>query len=212
MSEAKLVAEVRTGTGKGIARKARRAGLVPAIVYGSNVSPLAIQMDQAELQRLVASGGTGRLVDLQVGDEKQPVLLKEVQRDPVRGDIIHADFHKVRLDQEVSVTVPIVLTGETERTLDGGIIAVTLYELKVSCLPTQIPESIQVSTDGLAIGSTITVADLEIPEGITVQDEPELAVVSVVAPRVETEDAEVEDEAAEGEQPEEAADEAAEEE
>lgn len=201
MSEAKVVAEVRTGAGKGAARKARQSGLVPAIVYGSDVTPLPIQLNRQSLERLVSSVGTGRLVDLEVGDKKELVLLKEVQRHPVRGEIIHADFHKVRLDQEVTVTVPVVLVGEdTERTTDGGIIAVTLYEVTVSCLPTQIPESIEVSTEGLTIGSTITVADLKVPEGVTVMDDPEQAVVSIVAPRVEAEAEEGEEgaEAAEG--------------
>lgn len=184
MSETKLVAELRTESGKGAARRARRAGYVPAIVYGNDIEPVKIQLSRLELERFVANEGTGRLVNLEVGDKQDLVLLKDVQRHPVRGEILHADFHKVRLDQEVTVTVPIVLAGEeTERTADGGIITVSAFEVTVSCLPTQIPESIEVSVEGLEIGSTVTVADLKVPEGVTVQDDPELVVVTVIAPQ-----------------------------
>ena len=188
MSEAKIVAEMRSERGKGAARRARRAGYVPAIVYVSDIEPLPLQLNKLALERFVSSFGTGRLVDLQIGDKTDLVLLKEVQRDPVRGDIIHVDFHKVRLDQEVTVTVPIVLVGEqTERTPDGGLITQLMHEATVSCLPTRIPENIEVSVEGLPVGRTITDAALQVPAGVTLTDDPEQVVVSVVVPRAEAE-------------------------
>lgn len=200
MSEAKLVAEVRTETGKGFARKARSAGQVPAVLYGWKTDPQTIVVDAPSIERFAASAGAGRLVQLQVGSEAHTVLLKDMQRDPLKGRVLHVDFHKVRLDQLVTTNVGVSLTGETERTNDGGIIAQVTHELQVSCLPTNIPEVIQVSTDGLVIGSTVTVADLDLPEGVSVLDDPELTIVTAVAPRQETEDEEEAAEEAEAEE------------
>lgn len=197
MSEEKLVAEVRTGVGKGVARKLRQAKKVPGVVYGPTMEPLAVQLDRPTLERFLSSAASARLVRLEVGPESHTVLVKQVQRDVTRGDIIHVDFHKVRLDQEVTTAVPVVLTGETERTKDGGIVAQQLYELNVTCLPTAIPESIEVSTEGLSIGDSITVAQVTVPEGVTLTDDAESVVVSVVAPQAEPVAEEAEGEAAE---------------
>lgn len=205
MSEAQVVAEIRTGKGKGVARKLRVAGKIPAIIYGQSIAPIPIEVDRGAIERLVAAGETGRLVNVRLGEKSDLVLFKEVQRDPVRGDIIHADFQKVRLDQAVSTVVPVVITGDDERESDGGIVAQQLHELRISCLPTQIPEAIQVSVAALKVGESINVADLVLPEGVTFEEDPETTVVSIVLPQREDEAAEA-DAADEGDEAEGAAD------
>ena len=111
------------------------------------------------------------------------MLIKEVQRDPARGDLLHVDFHKVDLDTEVQTTVPLVLVGEDARENDGGFSSQTLRDLQITCLPTKIPEQIEVDISGLKIGETLTVGDLTLPEGVQAMDDPDVGIVTIVAPR-----------------------------
>lgn len=197
MSQVKIVAEPRTETGKGVARKARQAGRVPAVIYGTSMSPLPLSIDALTMDRFLMTAASGRLFEVQVGDEKHTVLMKDVQRDPARGTLLHVDFHQVPLDQAIQTAVPIIIVGETEREADGGVLALNMHEVQVSCLPTQIPDSITVDVKALAMGETVAVADLELPEGVTAVDEGDNAVVSIVAPRAAESEEETDEEAAE---------------
>lgn len=179
-----LAAEPRTGVGKGYARRARRSGKVPAVLYGPSVENQTLEIDRATMERLIASGGAGQLVDLQVGEVKHTVLIKDVQKDPVRGDLLHIDLHQVPLDQEIETTVPLVVEGEGQREADGGIVTQALRDLQVACLPQSIPESISVDVSGLAIGESLQVGALTLPEGVRAVTDPETVVVSIVAPRL----------------------------
>lgn len=200
MSEITLEVEVREKTGKGAGRSLRRAGKVPAVVYGKTVEPVGLQIDTPTVQRLLQSGASGGLIRLKYNGNNQMVLLKDVQLDPVMGTPVHVDFHAIALDQEVQVDVPIVLVGEDQRVNDGGVLAQNLRELAISCLPTAIPESISVDVSGLETGNNLTVGDLELPEGVSLRVEPEEVVLSIVLPRGAAEDdAEADaEEAAEG--------------
>lgn len=204
MAQVTIAAETRLKTGKGSARRARRDGVVPGIIYGWETKPKTLSIDESSLERFLNSPASGGLVEVRVGEEKHTVLVKEIQRDPVRGHLLHVDFHKVRLDQEVQTLVPITVVGEEQRVSDGGILALSIHELPISCLPTHIPDAISVDVSSLAMGDTLTVADLELPEGVTTDEDLQSPIVSVVAPEEEVEEP-VEDE-------EEAAEEAAEEE
>lgn len=189
-----IPAEARTETGKGYANKVRREGRVPAVMYGPKVGNRSLHVPANVIEKLLASGGGGQLIDVAIGAEKHTVLIKDVQRDPARGDLLHIDFHKVDLDTEIQTTVPLVIIGEDARTNDGGFATQSLRELQISCLPTNIPEQIEVDVSGLEIGDTITVGDLVLPEGVQSTEDPELAIVTIAAPRkVE----EADDEAAE---------------
>lgn len=183
MANLRLAVEVRNSTGKGAGRQARREGKVPAVLYGKNVDNVDLTVDAARLQRILQSGGAGGLIELTYNDKSQVVLIKEVQADPILGRPLHVDFHAVALDEEVSVSVPIVLTGEAERASDGGVVAQNLRELTVSCLPTVIPESISVDIAQLGIGDTIVVGSLDLPEGVRTDVDPEETVVSIVLPQ-----------------------------
>lgn len=173
----------RTETGKGAANRVRREGNVPAVMYGPKIGNRNLYVSANTIEKLLASGAGGQLIDVAIGAEKHTVLIKEVQRDPARGDLLHVDFHKVDLDTEVQTTVPLVLVGEDARENDGGFSSQTLRDLQITCLPTKIPEQIEVDISGLKIGETLTVGDLTLPEGVQAMDDPDVAIVTIVAPR-----------------------------
>jgi len=179
-----LVAEVRDATGKGVARKLRAAGRIPAVVYGRGTESRAISVDPKALVQLLQKGGAGMntLIELSVDGTAKTVLVKELQRDPVRGRPLHTDFYLVDLDQKVEVSVPIHLIGRPEGVELGGILDHPLREIELECLPRAIPESIDVDVSALDVGDSIHVRDLELPEGVSVQSDVNLAVASVVAP------------------------------
>jgi large subunit ribosomal protein L25 len=196
-----LVAEAREATGKGIARRLRAAGRIPAVVYGRGVEAKAISVEPSALQRLLQSGGAGMntLIELSMDGETRTVLVKELQRDPVRGRPLHSDFYLVELDKTVEVSVPIRLLGRPEGVELGGILDQPLREIELECLPRAIPESVDLDVSGLEVGDSIHVRDLELPEGVSVRTDVNLAVASVITPVV-VEEPVVEEEVAEGEE------------
>jgi len=181
-----LVAEVRDATGKGVARRLRAAGRIPAVVYGKGAESKAISIDPSALQRLLQSGGAGMntLIELSVDGTTRTVLVKELQREPVRGRPLHTDFYLVDLDQTVEVSVPIHLVGRAPGVELGGILDHPLREIELECLPRAIPEGVDVDVSALQVGDSIHVRDLELPEGASVRTDVNLAVASVVAPVV----------------------------
>ena len=181
-----LVAEVRDATGKGVSRKLRAAGRIPAVLYGKGAESKAISIDPSALQRLLQSGGAGMntLIELSVDGTTRTVLVKELQREPVRGRPLHTDFYLVDLDQTVEVSVPIHLVGRAPGVELGGILDHPLREIELECLPRAIPEGVDVDVSALQVGDSIHVRDLELPEGASVRTDVNLAVASVVAPVV----------------------------
>jgi len=179
-----LVAELRDDTGKGVARKLRAAGRIPAVVYGRGVESKAISVDPNALQRVLQTGGAGinTLIELSVEGVARTVLVKELQRDPVRGRPLHTDFYLVDLDKKVEVSVPIRLLGRPEGVELGGILDHPLREIELECLPRAIPESVDVDVGHLDVGQSIHVRDLDLPEGASVRTDINLAVASVIAP------------------------------
>lgn len=178
-----IPAEARTETGKGYAKRARREGRVPAVMYGPKIGNRSLHVPENLVERFLASGGAGQLVDVTIGAEKHTVLVKEIQRDPARGDLLHIDFHKVDLDTEIETSVALVVVGEDSRANDGGFVTQSLRELTVACLPTSIPEQIEVDVSGLGIGETLTVGEIAMPEGVRAIEDPEMAIVTIAAPR-----------------------------
>ena len=198
-----LSADIREETGKGVARRLRLQGRVPAILYGKENT--SISLDARETQKILSNYGVNRLLQLQLKKGKKateyPVLIKEVQVNPVRGDLLHLDLFEVSLDHKINISIPVVLIGQEERPDDGLLVEQQAFEVEISCLPTQIPEKIEVDVSGLALNKPIIVGDLTPPEGvefITPMDET-LVVASVPRLEVEEEAEEEEAEAAEGE-------------
>jgi large subunit ribosomal protein L25 len=211
MADNKLVADRREGTGKGVARKLRAAGRVPAVLYGAGVESTALSVDAKDLYHLLHTGaGTNVLVDLQVDGTPHLVLPRDVQRDHIRGRYVHVDFLAVRADAKITLTVPIRVVGESPGVKLGGVLEHHLWELQVECLPTDVPDAIDADISTLdEIGTSLKVADLPVPDGVTILTAPEESVLAVQQPQapVVEEAAEVvegevvEAEAAEGEAP-----------
>lgn len=200
MSDNVLKAEIRTEFGKGAARRARRAGKVPAVLYGHGTEPMHIALPAHDA--LLALRQANVLLTIEVeGEGSKLALPKQVQRNPVKNVIEHVDLILVKRGEKVVVEVPIVLVGEPE---SGALVINDRTALSVLTDPTKIPSSFELSIDGLDVGAQLTAADISLPDGVELQDEPDALVVSITAPTVATE---TEDEA-EGEAAEETSDDA----
>lgn len=194
--EQKLVAQKREGSGKGVARKLRAAGRVPAVLYGQGADPVSLSVDARELLHLMHTGaGANVLVDLIVDGEEHLAMPREVQRDHIKGRFFHVDFLAVSRTQKITVNVPVRLVGDSVGVKAGGVLEHHLWEVQVECLPTEVPEAIETDVSGLEIGDSIKVAELRAPEGAVILSNPEDSVVAVAQPQAR--DVELEEEAAE---------------
>jgi large subunit ribosomal protein L25 len=204
MAEQKLLAEKREGTGKGVARKLRAAGRVPAVLYGQGMDSTALSVDARDLFHVLHTGaGTNVLVDLVVDGTEQLIIPREIQRDHIHGRFIHVDFLAVRRDEKLHLSIPVRIVGESVGVKAGGVVEHHLWELEVESLPGDVPEAIEADISGLEIGMSLRVSDLVAPEGATILTNPEESVVAVQQPQMavelEEEEAAAEAEAAEGE-------------
>ncbi len=195
MERIQMTAEVREGTGKKAARDLRQQGLVPAVLYGRECSSLSLKVDNKRLQR---SLGRNAIIDLTLegdveGEEQRTVMIKEVQRDVIKGSILHADFHQISLDERINTSVQISLEGTPEGVREGGVLQQLLREIEIECLPTDIPDSILAEIDHLDINDSMTVGELEKPEEVDFITSLDEVVVNVVLPTEEVEE-EIEEE------------------
>ena len=197
--EVTIQAEARSGTGKGVARKLRAVGKVPAVLYGRGMDPLAVAVDRMSLMRAFKTdAGRNVLIDLEVNGDTHLTLARELQRDPVRGTILHVDFLKIARDVAIEVDVPIHIEGEAPGVKEGGVIEHHLWNVRVSCLPGNVPERLDADVSNMIIGDMLRVEDLKVPEGVTILTNPEEAVLGVVVPQVLKVEEEVPAEAVEG--------------
>ena len=204
MSEnATLSATKREGTGKGVARKLRTAGQVPAVVYGKDMEAVSLAVDAHEAEHLFQGiSVASTIVDLKIEGERRPLptLVREVQTHPYRPELIHIDFYRIQKGVAVEVEVPLELEGTPEGVRNGGTLEQVFHVIPIKCLPSNIPEAITVDVTGLNVGDSIHAYDLEIGEGIELLMDPERTLAAVAAPRAEeevVEEEELEGEAAE---------------
>jgi large subunit ribosomal protein L25 len=175
------------------ANRMRKAGRIPAVVYGKTQEPVTVSVSRQELIKMLnARKGEHGLLDLKVGGEgaakawEKPVLIKHLQRDPVSSEIVHVDFHAITLTEHVRVKVSVVLQGEPIGVKqDGGLLEHFLREIEIDCLPTQIPKHLELDISQLKIGSTVHVSDLTPPEGARITTDAGSVIASVQAPKVE---------------------------
>ena len=195
-----LKAEPRTVTGRRPVRRLRRTGLIPAVLYGPGVEPRNLQVRALDVERVLRAGGTTQLVDLEIEGEKRPfkVLIRELQRHPVKRSLLHVDFVQVSLKEKLEVEVPIVLVGESPAVAAGiGTVNQVLDTLAVLCLPTDIPSQIEVDLSALTQeNDVIRAADIALPERVELAEEPDAAAVVLEYVKPEEEE-EVEEEAVE---------------
>lgn len=188
MKEVSFKVEARSEAGKEKAKKLRARGLLPGVVYGEGKSTPVV-FNAHEFETLYHSiRGENVLVNLEVqngGSETKKSLIKEVQRDPVWGKILHVDFQHISLSKRITVKIPVRLVGTPVGVKDtGGILQHTFRELEISCLPTEIPQHIEVDVSHLKIGDSVHVRDLRLGESIQILVDPDLSVASVVPPTI----------------------------
>jgi len=203
----KLTVREREGRGSGDARRLRREGFIPGVLYGSGKEPHAICIPERELRRvLTGQGGLHAILDVVLEGQKttHASILKDYQQDPIRGHISHVDLQEVRLDQPIQATVTVQLIGEPAGAKEGGVLSQVQREIRVEALPMEIPEHIDLDVSGMAIGDSLRLADLGAIEGVTYLDDPEETVLASVGlpTRVEEPEPEEGEELAEGEVPE----------
>jgi large subunit ribosomal protein L25 len=204
-----LSANSRANAGSGHARRIRRTGKLPGIMYGGGDAPTLIEMDEHILSQLLRQHASDRImvdVTLDGGDVRR-VLIKDVQHHPLSGRLLHVDLHAVSMTEILRVEVPIELRGEpTGVTLQGGVLEHLAREVEIECLPSDIPESLVADVSGLKIGDSLTFQDLPLdPDKHVLVSDPDIAVAIVNAPRVadaDEEEGEGEEGAVEGAEPE----------
>src|SRR5919109_541298 len=202
----KLEVKEREQTGSREARRLRKQGLIPGVLYGRG-KPHAICIPERELRRaLTGSHGTHAILDGTLDGKKSThaSILKEAQQDPIRGHLLHVDLQEVRLDKPIQAQVVVELIGEPHGVTEGGVLSQIVREINVEALPMEIPDHLELDVSGMAIGDTLRLADLSAQEGVTYLDDPEETVLAtvtlptrIVEPEVEVE-AEEEEELEEG--------------
>ncbi len=183
MERRELTVELRTKTGKGISRQLRREGLIPGIVYGKGMEPVAVSVNGKELSEAIAGeGGLNNLLTLKGGGglSGNVVIVAELPKNPLKGNAIHVDLHKINLTEKIKVAVAVNLVGTAAGVTAGGLLDFAKHTIEVECLPTAIPEHIDVDVTELTVGHSIHVGDLQVPAGIKVLDDSKAAVVSVL--------------------------------
>jgi large subunit ribosomal protein L25 len=185
------------GTGTRAARRLRAQGRVPAILYGHKQANQPITLARDDVWNMIKKGT--HLAQLNLGETTEMALVRDVQWDHLGKEIIHLDFYRVDANERVSTTVPITIHGTAAGLHEGGMLELPVHSLSIECLVTQIPDSIRVDVSELHIGGMIHVRDLNLPEGVKVEDDPDQVVAHVVLRKVEVEPAPVAAEPAQAE-------------
>lgn len=189
MALANVNVAVREHRGKGSSRRLRGQGIVPAVIYGKGSVEVAIQIPEKQLKEILKSEtGRNTIINLQVNNANQleghTVMIRDIQQDPIKGMMLHADFYEISLNKKLTTEVPIVLVGDAEGTTAGGILQQSLRQITLECLPTKIPEAIEVDITNLQIGDKLTVEDLPMNIDSKYITEGDTVVVTVMAPRM----------------------------
>jgi large subunit ribosomal protein L25 len=205
MEKINLEALVRKETGKSAAKHVRQNDMVPAIVYKDGESGSSVKVGRKELLKaLHTEAGLNAIITLEIADgdavDTRTVIVKETQIDPLTDMVLHVDFHEISLEEKINVNIPVTVKGEAVGvTEEDGVFAQALWEIEVECLPTDIPEKIEVNVEALRIGDAIHVKDLSVPEGVVILEDEDQVVVSVHVPEAEETEEPLEEGAAEPE-------------
>jgi large subunit ribosomal protein L25 len=191
----KLSLTARDPEGSRNARRLRRSGLVPGVIYGGGDTPTHFAVDARILRNTLAHSGAILEVSLD-GAQGTPVLVKDVQRHPVRGEAVHVDFLRVRMDEAIQTTVTVELVGgdEAPGVVEGGVLSQETREVTIEALPGDIPDSIKHDVSGLEMNATLTLDALTVPEGVTLIDDAETVIASITPPTAEPVEEEIETE------------------
>ena len=190
MSDSVLIAEAGRATGSAESRRIRREDRIPAVVYGQGMEPLSISVNRRDL-RIALSGtaGMNTILDLTVNGNVYPAIVKEVQRHPVRRTVAHVDFIQIDLTEEITVSVPVRLEGEAKQVaMNNGLVDQQMMEIQVRTTPRNIPDELVIDINEMTVDTVITVADVDLPSGVTAVSAEDQTVVTVVTLRVAAEE------------------------
>jgi large subunit ribosomal protein L25 len=178
----KLTISARDASNSRATRRLRRAGQVPGVLYGGGADPRPFAVDERELRHALA--GTGAVVELELDGESTPAVLKDAQRHPVRGNTLHVDFLRVRLDVAITATVPLELIGgeDAPGTKEGGVLEHVTREVSIEALPTDIPERLELDVSDMQVNDTAYLSGVVAPAGVTILDDVEETVVATLTP------------------------------
>ncbi len=193
MAQSVLNVEIRENTGKGVARKLRAAGMVPAVVYGKGMEPTAITVEPKALEQAIATeAGWNTLLTLKGAApvEGKVVVLKELDLHPLKRHMVCADFHAINLREKSSFMIPVITVGKSAGEKAGGALQVIRHELEVLCLPTEVPQSIEINVEALEIGDVVHVEEIAAPAGAELVFDVNFTVITVVGFKPEVEETE----------------------
>lgn len=198
MKQVELKVNERSDFGSPEARRMRREGLIPGVLYGSGKASVPFSVEEKALRQALGHGHSNVILNLTFKDKSKShaAILKEHQTDPVTGSLLHLDFIEVSMDQPIESTLHVQLVGNAIGLRDGGIMDHALRELHIRCLPTNIPAQIECDVEALGIGDSVRVGDLKAPAGVEILDDPETMVAAVMAPKLVVEEVTEEAEAA----------------
>ncbi len=183
MEQLVLNIELREKVGKGVSRRLRNEGMVPAVVYGKGMEPVPAAVSAKELASAIAGeGGRNHIITLK-GDKSldgKLVIVSDLLRDCLKGSLLHVDLHKINLEEKVKVPVPVNLTGTSIGVKEGGMLDFAMHAIEIECFATQIPEHIDVDVTDLEIGDSFHVGDVVVPAGMKVLNDPKATVVSIL--------------------------------
>ena len=206
MATIQLDSKKRTMTGKGSARKLRSVGRLPVILYGPETSPIMLSLDYKQLQKILRGKSAENIIfDLKVDsngkNQSRRVMIKEIQKDPVTRDFLHVDFYEISMEKELEVDIPVYLVNTPIGVSEGGILEHIRRELKISCMPKNLVDKIEIDVSGLAIGQSLHLEDIDLPPGLKSIEDGDLTIATIVAPSIEEEkvEEEVEEEVGEAE-------------
>lgn len=181
-----IAVKKRQEVGKGTVNRLRKKGFIPGVLYGSNIKNLTVSISEKELRKINLDS-THIIKAVVDGESEHTVLIREYQRHPINQKVIHLDLYEVSLTEKLRTVIPLVITGKPKGVTQGGVLQFGIREVEIECLPTDIPEDIDVDVSDLEIGDMKKVGDLVAPSGVTILTDPEQVIVTVVAPVLETE-------------------------
>ncbi|MGE6632322.1 50S ribosomal protein L25/general stress protein Ctc [Bacillus sp. NPDC077027] len=180
---ATLKATERTEFKRSTLQKIRHSGHVPGVIYGKNTESLAVSLDSVDLLKTLRDEGKNTIITLDVNGETKSVMVTELQTDPLKNELVHADFQVVDLQKEIDADVPIQLIGKSKGVKDGGVLQQPLFELSVTAKPTDIPQNIEADITGLEVNDVLTVGDLAVQSSYQINNDSEEVVASILPPQ-----------------------------
>jgi large subunit ribosomal protein L25 len=190
MPAIKMQMTKRTETGKNLVKKIREKNIIPAVIYSRGGETISVSVSSAEFQKVYREAGASSLLELDVAGEAMPAIIKDIQRHPVKGEILHVDFQKLNMDEKVKMSVPVILVNRDNIRLQPSILMQLLDQIEIECLPTNIPNGAEVNVENMDFTTPILVKDLDIAniEGITILRDLEDVVCTLSQPSVSEEE------------------------